>query len=74
MPPKNIYEDKTVFSPPTPAQATVPVIPAAQPQMPVIPPHKKGFPKIFIFIGVVVVLLVLAFLVIKLLASSKGAT
>jgi multiple sugar transport system substrate-binding protein len=72
MPPKNIYETNTQFSPPPVAQKPAPVVQNADVPLSVIPPPKKGLPKIFIFAGIAVVLIALVFLIIKLIPGSKG--
>ena len=72
MPPKNIYENNTSFvPPPTTPVSTLNTQASVQPPQ-IVPPPKKGIPKIFIFVGIAVVLVALAFLVIKLIPGSSG--
>ena len=72
MPPKNIYENNTSFVPPstTPVSTLNTQAPVQPP--PIVSPPKKGIPKIFIFVGIALVLIALAFLVIKLIPGSSG--
>jgi len=72
MPPKNIYENNTTFGPPPVTQVPAPVVQTPAVPSPIIPPPKKRFPKVFIFVGIGVVLIALAFLIIKLIPGSKG--
>jgi ABC-type glycerol-3-phosphate transport system substrate-binding protein len=72
MPPKNIYEDNTDFSTPVTSQSSTSTVSSQQVSLPAVPPHKKTFPKIFIFIGAGLVVLVLLILVVKLILSSKN--
>jgi multiple sugar transport system substrate-binding protein len=66
MPPKNIYESAPIN--PQPVVQT----PAAQPIIPPLP--KRRFPKIFIFIGAAVILLLLVFLVFRLMGSKTASS
>jgi len=69
MPPKNIYENSQTVSPPP---VTQPITPSVAPtQLPPLPPHKKGFPKIVIFAGIGVVFIALVFVLIKIFSGSK---
>jgi multiple sugar transport system substrate-binding protein len=72
MPPKNIYENNATFSPPPVAQVPTPVVQTPVVPPPIIPTPKKSFTKVFIFVGIAVVLIALAFLIIKLIPGSKG--
>ena len=72
MPPKNIYENNATFSPPTAPQIPVPPVQAQEAPSSIIPPPKRGFPKVFIFVGIAIVLIALVFLVIKLIPGSSG--
>src|SRR4030042_3273768 len=72
MPPKNIYQNDPSFSPPVVPQAPISGAPIPPPTS-IVPPPKKGFPKILIFIGVGLILLVIAFLAVKLLGPKGGA-
>jgi len=75
MPPKNIYENNTAFTPQPVLQVPTTIgTPETPQQLPVIPLPKKSFPKIFIFIGAAILLLLLIFLAIKLVGSKKGSS
>jgi multiple sugar transport system substrate-binding protein len=72
MPPKNIYENQPAFSPPPVVQ--VPVSQTSPPTSvaPAVLSPKKRFPKVFIFIGIGVILAALVFLAIKFFTGSKN--
>ena len=72
MPPKNIYQNDPSFGPPLVPQTPISVAPIPPPTS-IVPPPKKGFPKILIFIGVGLILLVIVFLAVKLLGPKGGA-
>jgi multiple sugar transport system substrate-binding protein len=66
--PKNVYQSSST---PVSQIPVVGVIPSATPNPP-IPPPKKKFPKIIIFVIVGLVVISLIFLAIKLITGSKG--
>lgn len=70
--PKNIYQNDPSFSPPPVAKVPVSTSPIQQTPPPIVPPAKKKFPKILIFLGIGLVLLIAAIMVIRLMMGSKG--
>ncbi|MCX6705025.1 MAG: ABC transporter substrate-binding protein, partial [Candidatus Woesebacteria bacterium] len=74
MPPKNIYQNDPSFSHPGAPQIPVVEVPVQQAPTPVIPPPKKRSPKIFIFIVAGLILLTVAFLVVRLMMGSKSGS
>jgi ABC-type glycerol-3-phosphate transport system substrate-binding protein len=72
--PKNIFQNDPSFSPPPVQQVPVSVSPTTPTPSSVIPPPKKSFPKIFIFAGVILILLVVGFFALKMLGSKTGTS
>lgn len=70
MPPKNIYENNTSFNPRPAIQGSNPPVGVSFTP----PPPKRGFPKILIFIGVLIPVILLIFLAFNLLGSRKGSS
>ena len=68
MPPKNIYQN----SPPPVAQVPVAGSPAQQIPPSIVPPPKKGFPKILVFVVAGLILIGVVFLIIRLMSGSKS--
>jgi multiple sugar transport system substrate-binding protein len=67
MPPRNIYENNPILK-------TQPVVqvPIPTPNVPVPPPPKRGFPKILLLIGAILVILFLIFLAFNFLVPRSG--
>ncbi|MCX6704375.1 MAG: extracellular solute-binding protein [Candidatus Woesebacteria bacterium] len=74
MPPKNIYQNDQSFSQPPIPQVPGSGVPVQPTSPPVIPSPKKRFPKVLLFVGALLILLVAAFLVARLMMRSKSGT
>jgi len=74
MPPKNIYQNDPTFNSSATPQAPPSGASVQQIPLPIIPPPKKRFPKILIFISAGLILLVAAFLAVRLMMNSKSGT
>jgi multiple sugar transport system substrate-binding protein len=74
MPPKNIYQNDPTFSQPAVSQVPISGVSAQQTPLPIVPSPKKHTPKILVFIVVGLIFLVLAFLAVRFVMSSRHGT